>query len=85
MGQAAMWTGLILLLLLQYSSAVKLVCYFTNWSQYRSGQAAFLPENVDPSLCTHLIYAFADMKDHQLTTSDPKDVQFYKDLNGLKS
>ncbi|XP_056671730.1 chitotriosidase-1 isoform X2 [Monodelphis domestica] len=80
-----MTLGLILLLLLQYSSAVKLVCYFTNWSQYRSGQAAFLPQNVDPSLCTHLIYAFADMKDHQLTTSDPKDVQFYKDLNGLKS
>ncbi|XP_043855907.1 chitotriosidase-1 isoform X2 [Dromiciops gliroides] len=84
MGQAAIWTGLILLLLLQCSSAAKLVCYFTNWSQYRSGPAAFLPQNVDPSLCTHLIYAFADMKDHRLTTSDPKDVQFYKDLNSMK-
>ncbi|KAM9005008.1 chitotriosidase-1 isoform X1 [Sarcophilus harrisii] len=85
MGQAAIWTGLILLLLLQYSSAAKLVCYFTNWSQYRSGQAAFLPQNVDPFLCTHIIYAFADMKDHRLTTLEAKDVQFYKDLNNLKS
>ncbi|XP_020858781.1 chitotriosidase-1 isoform X2 [Phascolarctos cinereus] len=77
--------GLILLLLLQHSFATKLVCYFTNWSQYRPGQAAFLPKDVDPFLCTHLIYAFADMKDHHLTTFDPNDVQFYKDLNSLKS
>ena len=37
----------------------KLVCYYTNWSQYRPGVGRFVPENVDPFLCTHVIYAFA--------------------------
>jgi hypothetical protein len=37
----------------------KKVCYITNWSQYREKPAQFLPEHVDPFLCTHLIYAFA--------------------------
>ena len=37
----------------------KKVCYVTNWSQYREKPGQFLPENVDPFLCTHLIYAFA--------------------------
>lgn len=34
-------------------------CYFTNWSQHRQGHGYFAPSNIDPSLCTHLYYAFA--------------------------
>ncbi|XP_033119069.1 chitinase-3-like protein 1 [Anneissia japonica] len=36
------------------------ICYYTNWSQYRTSSVSkFLPENVDPYLCTHIVYAFA--------------------------
>ncbi|KAK5645959.1 hypothetical protein RI129_004423 [Pyrocoelia pectoralis] len=36
----------------------KLVCYYSSWSVYRSGNGAFNVEDIDPHLCTHLIYAF---------------------------
>ncbi len=37
-------------------STKKLVCYYTNWSQYRVKEGKFLPEDIDPFLCTHIIY-----------------------------
>ncbi|KAM9612762.1 chitotriosidase-1 [Trichechus inunguis] len=79
------WAGLIVLLMIQWGSASKLVCYFTNWSQDREGVARFLPKDVDPNLCTHLIYAFAGMdNNHQLSVIRWNDKTLYKDFNGLK-
>lgn len=44
-----------------------------------------MPENVDPDLCTHLIYAFSGINDaNQLVTVEWNDVDLYKSLNGLK-
>ncbi|OQV15813.1 Acidic mammalian chitinase [Hypsibius exemplaris] len=37
-------------------------CYFSSWSIYRPGKAHFLPRHIDPSLCTILYYAFAEIK-----------------------
>lgn len=37
----------------------KVVCYFTNWAWYRQGKGKFLPEDIDPDLCSHIIYGFA--------------------------
>ncbi|XP_055600306.1 probable chitinase 10 [Uranotaenia lowii] len=37
----------------------KVVCYFTNWAWYRQGNGKYLPEDIDPELCTHIVYGFA--------------------------
>uniref|UniRef100_A0A2K5REW8 Chitotriosidase-1 n=1 Tax=Cebus imitator TaxID=2715852 RepID=A0A2K5REW8_CEBIM len=80
------WTvaGFMVLLMIPWGSAAKLVCYFTNWAQYRQGVARFLPKDVDPSLCTHLIYAFAGMTNHQLSTTEWNDETLYQEFNSLK-
>ena len=48
------------------SSASPVVfCYYSTHSQNRPGIGKFLPENIDSSLCTHVIFAFADVVDGQ--------------------
>jgi len=42
------------------SGDYKIVCYFTNWATYRqTGGGKFDPEDIDPNICTHIIYGFA--------------------------
>ncbi|XP_063590647.1 probable chitinase 10 isoform X1 [Penaeus indicus] len=68
----------------------KLVCYYTNWSQYRAKIGKFLPEHIDPFLCSHIIYAFGYMKKGRLTSFEANDESkdgktgFYEQVNGLK-
>lgn len=55
----------------------RVVCYYTNWSAYRQGPAKFLPDNINPYLCTHLVYAFGGL------TSDSgiKPFDKYQDID----
>ncbi|KAB0386955.1 hypothetical protein FD755_001911 [Muntiacus reevesi] len=62
-----------------------LVCYFTNWSQYRPEPANFFPKDVDPCLCTHLIYAFATMNDNKIAPYEWNDIDvLYPEFQALK-
>ncbi|KAI0233848.1 Chitotriosidase-1, partial [Lamellibrachia satsuma] len=66
------------------------VCYYTNWSQYRNGNGKFFPEDVDPSLCSHIVFSFASMSGNKLTTYEWNDETMlvshteYGRLNQLK-
>lgn len=69
----------------------KIVCYYTNWSQYRPKIGQFFPEDIDPHLCTHLLFAFGWMKKHKLSAFDPADITkngkkgMYERLTELKN
>lgn len=55
------------------ANSKKIVCYFTNWAQYRVGDGKFLPEDIDTELCTHIIFAFGWMKKHKVSAFDASD------------
>ncbi|XP_012255000.2 uncharacterized threonine-rich GPI-anchored glycoprotein PJ4664.02 isoform X1 [Athalia rosae] len=67
----------------------RVVCYYTNWSVYRPGTAKFSPQNINPYLCTHLIYAFGGFtKDNALKPFDKyQDIEKggYAKFTGLKT
>ena len=37
----------------------KVVCYYPSWAYWRSGDGKFTVEDIDFSLCSHVVYAFA--------------------------
>nr|XP_023649259.1 acidic mammalian chitinase-like isoform X2 [Paramormyrops kingsleyae] len=77
--------GLFLLALSHLGSTSQLICYFTNWSQYRPGIGKYLPNDIDPNLCTHLIYAFSVINHaNQLSTYEWNDETLYQSFNALK-
>ena len=39
---------------------------FTNWAWYRPGVGKYIPEDIDPSLCTHVVYGFAVLDSNRL-------------------
>uniref|UniRef100_A0A3Q3MYX0 chitinase n=1 Tax=Mastacembelus armatus TaxID=205130 RepID=A0A3Q3MYX0_9TELE len=69
-----------------FSSSSKLVCHMTNWSQYRPSSAKFTPDNIDPHLCTDVIYTLATINIfNQITPIEWNDEQQYGRLNSLKN
>lgn len=79
----------LVILSLLSSSAYSLIlsCYYTNWAQYRNGNdglGKFKPENIDANLCTHINYAFANLKDGILVPFEWNDDVNYGKVIGLK-
>uniref|UniRef100_A0A8C2GWS2 chitinase n=1 Tax=Cyprinus carpio TaxID=7962 RepID=A0A8C2GWS2_CYPCA len=74
------------LVLCHVAFSMEMGCYFTNWSQYRPGIGKYTPANVDPFLCTHLIYAFSIINQkNELVTYEWNDDVLYKTFNDLKN
>lgn len=45
----------------------KVLCYFSSWSWLRQANARFVPENIIPKTCTHVLYAYAGLDPQDLT------------------
>ncbi|UJR15986.1 hypothetical protein I4U23_002905 [Adineta vaga] len=62
------------------------VCYITNWSQYRPGEAKFELEYIDPFMCTHIIYAYATVNTDkpEIIPIQKEDIEHYRELALLK-
>lgn len=52
--------------LVNLKSEYKVVCYFTNWAWYRQGRGKYVPADIDPDLCTHIVYGFAVLNGEEL-------------------
>ncbi|XP_071653528.1 LOW QUALITY PROTEIN: probable chitinase 10, partial [Temnothorax longispinosus] len=71
------------------SGYYKVVCYFTNWAWYRRGIGRYLPEHIDHTLCTHIVYGFAmlDYSELVIKTNDSwadYDNRFYERVVAYK-
>ncbi|XP_036356980.1 chitotriosidase-1 [Octopus sinensis] len=62
----------------------KVVCYYSSSANDRLGIGRFEPENIDPYLCTHIIYAFVDMNGLYLKPSRNLDSEYYQRTLALK-
>lgn len=74
MGGVRLSLGLLLATVVSIASAdYKVVCYYGSWAVYRPGLGKFDVEDIDPFLCTHLIYTFAglDPHTHRIKSLDP--------------
>ncbi|KAF5303798.1 hypothetical protein FQR65_LT08134 [Abscondita terminalis] len=72
------------------NSEYKVVCYFTNWAWYRQGVGKYLPSDIDPDLCTHIVYGFAVLDGDQLIikphdTWADFDNKFYEKVTAYKA
>ncbi|XP_013421191.1 chitotriosidase-1, partial [Lingula anatina] len=70
------------------SSSKKLVVYFTNWAHLRKDEARFVPGDIDPSLCTHIIYSFAKVNKNEsgfiLEGTQWSDMEMFSELVSIK-
>lgn len=71
-------------------NAFKVVCYFTNWAWYRPGDGKYTPDNIDETLCTHIVYGFAVLNRDSLTIRPHDswadiDNRFYERLVALRA
>ncbi|KAJ8918065.1 hypothetical protein NQ315_011522 [Exocentrus adspersus] len=67
---------------------MEVVCYYGSWSIYRNDIGLFTTEDIDPSLCTNIIYTFAGLGlDSKIGSLDPwADVEKrgFANLTGFK-
>ncbi|KAJ0068284.1 hypothetical protein NL108_004680 [Boleophthalmus pectinirostris] len=83
---AKLLTVLGVLLTLHMVASNNLMCRITNWAQYRPDNGRFTPDNVDPFLCTHVIYDLVTINSfNQITPIEWNDEDQFVRLQLLKN
>ncbi|XP_011154318.1 chitinase-3-like protein 1 [Harpegnathos saltator] len=59
------------------SQTDRIVCYYGSWAVYRPGSGKCSVEDIDPTLCTHLIYTFVGIS----TEGDVRVLDSWNDLS----
>jgi chitinase len=55
------------------------ICYFTNWGAHRSiKDSRVYPEDIPADLCTHILYAFANLNGLSLQPQIANDDKVYQ-------
>jgi GH18 family chitinase len=55
------------------------ICYFTNWGAHRSiKESRLYPEDIPVDLCTHILYAFANLNGRSLQPQLANDIHVYQ-------
>lgn len=71
-----------------WSASDKVICYYASWAYGRPDNGKFVPEDINPNLCTHVNYAFLGLNaDGSLKILDPAfdvDQDGFKRLSDLK-
>ncbi|KAK3848803.1 hypothetical protein Pcinc_044422 [Petrolisthes cinctipes] len=63
--------ALALILSLSLAEGV-MVCYYGSWAVYRQGDGKFDVEDIDPGICTHIVFGFAGLgSDNKIKVLDP--------------
>ncbi|KAK4287587.1 hypothetical protein Pmani_039342 [Petrolisthes manimaculis] len=63
--------ALTLILSLSLAEGV-MVCYYGSWAVYRQGDGKFDVEDIDPGICTHIVFGFAGLgTDNKIKVLDP--------------
>jgi chitinase len=68
------------------ASAGNVVCYFASWTIYRPDNGKFTALDVDPNLCTHILYAFVGLReDGTVSVLDDWELTGLDEMNHLMS
>ncbi|XP_052587104.1 chitinase-like protein 4 [Peromyscus californicus insignis] len=85
MAKLILATGLAIVLNALLGSAYQLMCYYTREAKNRPYPGKFKPDDIDPCLCSHIIYAYAIMRNNEIAPMSLEDLNDYDAINNLKT
>lgn len=66
----------------------KVICYLMKWARRRPGAGKFLPEDIEPDLCTHIVYGLATLDPERFTIQNlqgARQKEFLSKIADIKS